>query len=163
MRRNAAGFSLVEVLIALLIVSFGMIGVATALLLVHRSTASSYLQQQSVQLAANIVTRMRANAAAATAGDYDLTYTGGAASTPAQMCDPSGAACTADQEAAYDLWQWVKDLNGALPAAEATVAVAQTGTGGYEVTVTVSYDNAPAADTLKSTTTRRAVQLETLL
>lgn len=163
MPRTDAGFSLIEVLIALLIVSFGMIGVATALMVVHRSTASSYLQQQSVQLAANMVTQIRTNPSAAMAGDYNLTYTGTPPSTPAQLCDPSGAACTADQEAAYDVWQWVNDLSASLPAAQASVAVAQTGTGGYEVTVIVSYDNTPAANTLKSTAVRRAVQLETLL
>lgn len=162
MSRTHAGFSLIEVLIALLIVSFGMLGVASALLVVHRSTDSSYLQQQGVQLAANIVAEMRANTDAVATGDYDVTYAGGTVTAPAQACDPAGAMCTSDQEAAYDLWQWLTGLQS-LPAPQASVVVRQTATGTYQVNISVSWDNTPAASTLKSTSTRRAVQLETLL
>lgn len=163
MRRTSRGFSLIEVLIALLIVSFGMIGVGTALLVVHRSTGSSYLQQESVQLAANIIDRMRQNSAAAQSGAYDITYVGGALAAPAQMCDPSGAACTGPQQASYDVWQWVDGLKRLLPGANATVAVAVGAAGEYEATVVVSYDDTPAGSTLKSGATRRAIQLETAL
>ncbi|HLI18249.1 MAG TPA: type IV pilus modification protein PilV [Rhodanobacteraceae bacterium] len=163
MRKNISGFSLLEVLIAVVVVSLGMLGVGAALVTVHRTTASSYLQQQSAQLASDIIERMRQNVSGAQLGDYDIAYTGGAVTAPAVMCDPTGAACTAAQQAAYDLWQWLNGMNTLLPGASANVAVALTGTGSYEATVTVSYNDAPAATALKSAATRNTVQLETLL
>lgn len=163
MRKNISGFSLLEVLIAVVVVSLGMLGVGAALVTVHRTTASSYLQQQSAQLASDIIERMRQNVSGAQLGDYNVAYTGGAVTTPPVMCDPAGAACDAADQAAYDLWQWLNSMNTLLPGAGANVAVVQTGTGSYEATVTVSYNDAPAATALKSATTRNTVQLETLL
>lgn len=161
--RNTPGFTLLEVLIAVVVLSFGMLGVGSALLTVHRSTASSYLAQQGAQLASGILERMRQNPGAAQALDYNVSYTGGAVSAPPAMCDPTGAPCTGPQQAAYDLWQWLNTVNAALPGAHATIVVALTPTNAYDAMVTVSYDDTAAATAFKSAATRRSVQLETLL
>ncbi|MGH8191066.1 MAG: type IV pilus modification protein PilV [Rhodanobacteraceae bacterium] len=163
MHRKVSGFSLLEVLIAVVVVSLGMLGVGAALVTVHRSTSSSYLQQQSAQLANDIIERMRQNVSGAQLGDYDISYTGGTVSAPPVMCDPTGAACAAANEAAYDLFQWLTGLNSLLPGANATITVVLTPKNTYLTTVVVSYNDAPAATALKSATTRRTVQLETLL
>lgn len=163
MPKRTAGFTLIEVLVALLILSFGMLGVGAALLTVHRSTSSSYLAQQSVQLASDILERMRQNGISAQAGTYDIVYAGGAVPAPPKMCDPTGAPCTGTNQAAYDLWQWLNTLNSSLPGANATIVVTSAGNGSYDTQVTVSFDDTPAAAALGSPSNRRAFQLETLL
>jgi type IV pilus assembly protein PilV len=161
MRKNVHGFTLLEVLITVLILSLGMLGVGAALITVHRSTSSSYLQQQGVQLASDIVERMRQNYTVAQAGGYNVDYLGGVVSPPAVMCD--AVACTSTDLAIYDLWQWQSTVNGLLPIVEAKVVVTPTATGAGDAIVTVTYNDAPAATALKSATKTRTVQLETLL
>lgn len=163
--KNASGFTLLEVLIAVVVLSIGMLGVGAALATVHRTTASSYLAQQSAQLASNIVDRMRQNPTAAQALAYNASYTGGAVAPPATLCGPppGGVACTPTQQALYDLFQWESTLNAALPGASAKVTVVLTPAGQYDAIVTVSYNDAPAAQAMKSATPTRTVQLETLL
>lgn len=161
MHRHTSGFTLLEVLIAVVILSLGMLGVGAVLATVHHSTASSYLAQQSAQLASDIIERMRQNPTAAEASDYNVTYAGGAVAAPKVMCDT--VACTNTEQAAYDLYQWENTLNTSLPGAEAKVTVALTSTDSYDAMVVVSYDDAPAAQAAHSDTTRRSFQLETLL
>lgn len=163
MNRNASGFTLLEVLVAVVVLSLGMLGVGAALITVHRSTASSYLAQQSGQLASDIVERMRQNPVAARALDYNVSYAGGAVAAPSTMCDPTGAACTGPEQAAYDLWQWLNTVRTALPGAHASVVVAVTSTNAYNAVVVVSYDDSAAAAAFRSGASRRSFQLETLL
>lgn len=163
-RNKASGFTMLEVLVAVVIVSLGMLGVGAALATVHRSTSSSYLAQQSAQLASDIVERMRQNPSAAQALDYNVSYVGGSVAAPAVLCQPPpGAPCTDAQMAAYDTWQWLHQVGETLPNANATVTVAVTPTATYDATVVVSYDDASAAAALKSSTPRRSFELETLL
>lgn len=163
MRNDTSGFTLLEVLVAVLIVSLGMLGIGAALATVHRSTSSSYLQQQSVQLASDIIERMRQNDTAAQTFDYNIVYAGGIVAPPAVMCDQSGVACSGAELATYDLWQWRSSVNSLLPGGTAKVAVVLTPANTYEATVTVTYNDRPAATALKSGATTRTVQLETLL
>ncbi len=163
--KNTSGFTLLEVLIAVVVLSLGMLGVGAALATVHRTTASSYLAQQSAQLASNIVDRMRQNPTAAQALAYNISYSGGTPAPPSVLCGPppGGVACTPAQQALYDLFQWESTLKAALPGASATVTVALTPSGQYSALVVVGYNDAPAAQAMKSATPTRTVQLETLL
>ena len=61
------------------------------------------------------------------------------------------------------MFQWESTLNAALPGASAKVTVVLTPAGQYDAIVTVSYNDAPAAQAMKSATPTRTVQLETLL
>lgn len=57
--KRGAGFALLEVLIALVVLAFGMIGIAGMLLVAHKANSSSYLKQQAVQSAYDIIDRVR--------------------------------------------------------------------------------------------------------
>jgi type IV pilus assembly protein PilV len=59
--RRADGFTLVEVLIALLVLSIGMLGIAALYLESLRASRSALVRTQAVTLAADIADRMRAN------------------------------------------------------------------------------------------------------
>jgi len=69
MPRKARGFTLVEVLIALLVLSIGMLGIAALYLESLRASRSALVRTQAVTLAADIGDRIRANRD--TAGAYD--------------------------------------------------------------------------------------------
>ncbi|MFZ3288159.1 MAG: type IV pilus modification protein PilV, partial [Telluria sp.] len=59
------GFSLIEVLITMLIVSIGLLGIAGIIVTNLKHNQSSYARTQASLLVSDIVDRMRANRAAA--------------------------------------------------------------------------------------------------
>lgn len=110
--RNQRGASLIEVLIALLIFTVGLLGLAAMQLSSLRSTADSGQRSQSVWLMQDFIERMRANPDG-TAAQYAAAQN--CAALPARMCadyyNPSTAAkvnaseCNATQMAAFDAWE----------------------------------------------------------
>jgi type IV pilus assembly protein PilV len=89
--RKASGFSLFEVLIALIILAIGMLGIADLLMIAHKSNSSNYIRQQAIQSAYDIIDHIRANRQAAIDGNYtisNLTTSGApsAPSAPSTMC-----------------------------------------------------------------------------
>ena len=159
--RARAGFTLLEVLVTVVILSLGMLGVAGVLLLVHKNNASSYMEQQAVQEAYDIVDRMRANRSAALNGDYRVNNTTNSPPTTMPTPDCATATCSPTQMAQYDLWQWNSDLQASLPAASATVstftpagipAVGSSANQYAGVQVRISWSDAPAQQALAKAT-----------
>lgn len=162
-QRCVSGFSLLEVLVTVVILSLGMLGVAGVLLLVHKNNASSYMEQQAVQQAYDILDRMRANRSAAINGDYDQTPP---TSVPSPSC--AGSTCTPKQMALYDLWQWNSDLTANLPAASGSIATTvpagvSSANQNTQVTVRISWSDAPTQQALKQTVARASYTLQTVL
>ena len=73
-RRRQRGFSLLEVLIAILVLSIGLLGLAQMQSIGLRSTHSAYLRTQATLLAGDILDSMRANLTAARDGDYNVDF-----------------------------------------------------------------------------------------
>ncbi len=107
-RHTNTGFSLLEVLIALLILAVGLLGMASLMLHSMKSNQSSYQRTQASLLAYDMAERLRLNSAIATAGDnYVITST---ASPGSAVTCPSGT-CTAAQSSAVDVYEWSKAIN----------------------------------------------------
>jgi len=66
------GFSLLEVLIAVLVLSIGLLGLAGLYAVGLRSVDSANLRTQATILAEDMLERMRANREAAFAGEYNI-------------------------------------------------------------------------------------------
>ena len=156
------GFALLEVLVSLVILAVGMLGVAGLLFTTVKSNSSAYLKQQAVQSAYDILDNMRANAQQAIAGAYNACNlqsgcTGGAGAPPANepnpQCDTS--ACTGAQMASWDLWRWASADLGQLPSGTGSVTTAAAA-GGTLVTVTVQWNDSPAASKLGNSSTSPA-------
>ena len=114
------GFSLLEVLIALLIFSLGLLGLAGLMVVSVKTNHSAYLRTQASFLAQSMVDRMRANIGSINdyAGDYDLST---AAGGDTDAC--AAAPCTPTQLVARDKAVWSQQLTTLLPqTAEATIA-----------------------------------------
>lgn len=116
-RTKQRGVSLIEVLVAALVFSLGMIGLAALLIMAGRSNHSAYLRTQAIFLAQSMADRMRFNAIAVWQGQYD----GGYPHTSTSRCD-SAQPCAPDALADYDKFIWSQPLNAFLPGAQATLA-----------------------------------------
>ncbi|MBP7136860.1 MAG: type IV pilus modification protein PilV [Sphingomonadaceae bacterium] len=119
-----SGFTLLEVLIALLIFSLGLLGMASLMVLSVRTNQSAYLRTQATFLAQAMMDRMRANLGEIPS--YAISY-------PATGSDPcaSGASCSPAQIAEHDIALWSTQLTDSLPGASAEIECAggSLGTG----------------------------------
>lgn len=107
--RKVSGFTLLEVLIALLVFSIGFLGLAALQTLGLRFTHQSYERTQAVLQAYEIIDRMRANRVGL---DNYTPISAGAA--PQATVDCSTTTCTPAEMAAYDISEWlnrVRDPN----------------------------------------------------
>ena len=110
--RHQAGFNLIEVLVALLIFSLGLAGVAALLVNGMAVAGTANIRSEAVTYAQTGVEMMRSNMGAYTTGWYDGTNTSGAA--PALVtCTGS---CDADETANNDFAEWRTRLANSLPA-----------------------------------------------
>ncbi len=123
-KRLDRGFTLLEVLIALLIFSLGLLGMAGLMVLSVKTNQSAFLRTQATFLAQAMMDRMRANTGQIPA--YAITY-------PAAGVDPcaAGAACGPAAIAAHDIAIWSTQLTDSLPNASAAIVCngALLGTG----------------------------------
>jgi type IV pilus assembly protein PilV len=119
------GFTILEVLIALLVFSLGLLGMAGLLVISVKTNHSAYLRTQASFMAQSMGDRMRANVPRVWAGDYDGTYTG--TSGDADPC-PSGTACTRENIATRDKSQLETQLADQLPNASAIIGCAADST-----------------------------------
>ena len=99
------GFSLLEVLIALLVLSVGLLGIAGLQTISLRFNHQSYERTQATALISEMFEKISANPTAARAGTFDAVTTAGAFAYGS--CPTS---CTANQLANYDLFRWKSSL-----------------------------------------------------
>jgi type IV pilus assembly protein PilV len=108
------GSTLVEVLVATLVVSIGMLGVAAMHVSALEGANNAQYRSRATDLAMSLVDRVRANYSVDSA--Y-VTAAASACAVPATVCamapDDAGPAtsCTPQQMATYDLWE-ISCLNG---------------------------------------------------
>ncbi|VTU18498.1 type IV pilus modification protein PilV [Variovorax sp. SRS16] len=119
--RSAAqgGSTLLEVLIAMLVLSFGLLGLAGLTAASLRYVKMAQFQSIGVQLAAELGERMRGNVDGFEAGSYIKTdaYSTAAVTIPACASSP----CSAADLAAIDLAQWAQELRRRLPGGDGFV------------------------------------------
>jgi type IV pilus assembly protein PilV len=129
-----SGFTLLEVMVAFLVLSIGLLGLAGLQVQGLRHNQNAYLRNQAVALAYDLAERMRGNPGAALAG----AYAAGIANPGFDcMITLPGSPCTPAQMAAADLFLWSQNVNTLLPGGVA--AVAGPNPSGY-FTITVSWN-----------------------
>lgn len=165
-RRRATGhqdgLTLIEILIALLVIAVGLLSTASLQLLSKRSNYDAAQRTTAAHLAQDLLERMRSNPDALI--DYLPAGTlgrGSQGAAPAVNCAAAGVTCTAPELAAYDLWQWEQLLDGALEqrAGNATGGLVEArvcirgpafgATGVYEVAIAwrgLTESTSPATD-----------------
>lgn len=126
-----SGFTLLEVLVAVLVLSIGLLGLAGLMASGIRNNQSAYQRTQATWLAYDIVDRMRINRPAALGSSYPYNTALGSPAT----CSANPALAGA--MAVQDLTDWKNLLACALPAGDGSVVVAANRT----VTVTVQWND----------------------
>jgi type IV pilus assembly protein PilV len=116
------GVSLIEVLVAVLIFSLGLIGMAGLLIMATRSNQVAYLRTQVTFLAQNMADRMSSNPMGVWNGKYDGTY-------PSAVTQDCASGCTPDQLAKYDQQAWSTQLKTFLPNPSASIVCTAANAG----------------------------------
>ena len=147
-RCRNTGFSLIEVLVALLILSIGLIGLAGLQNRGLRDNHSALLRSQAVQHAEDMLDRMRANRAAAQAGRYDIEI-GKPGPADWSGFDDLRAKLTGSYTGITlsDLTEWKFALVRSLPFGDGSVAV-----NGGVVTVRVEWAERGGVEFIESET-----------
>lgn len=113
-RQRQAGFTLVEILVTIVVLSIGLLGIAGMQASSLRNNQAAYTKTQAANLAADMADRIRANPGASS-GAYVYNTSGFAA--PETSCITAG--CAPDALASYDLYEWSIPLLGKTAAGDA--------------------------------------------
>ena len=114
---QSSGFTLIEVLVTVVIMSIGMLGLAGLQFTGIRGQQQAYEHTLVVAQAWDMADRIKSNPTGVAAGKYDDLE--GSGSDPG--CINSTAGCTTDQLATYDHYIWAKNNSDVLPDAEGVV------------------------------------------
>lgn len=122
-----AGFSLLEILVSIVVISLGLLGLASLQATSLNNNQSAYLRTLASQQAYDMADRMRANLAGVTQGQYNNLN--GALATiwstkPNLVPACLNANCTASALATEDYRQWRAANDRLLPSGSGTVCLA---------------------------------------
>ncbi|MFZ4792099.1 MAG: type IV pilus modification protein PilV [Candidatus Competibacteraceae bacterium] len=129
-QRRVQGFTLLEVLVAIIVLSIGLLGLASLQAVGLRNNQSATLRSQSTVLAYEIVDRMRTSRNRALNDEYDTDFS---TSTPACVPNPTLSGTIAEQ----DITQWKNSLACSLPSGDGRVV---RGNGNF-FTISVRWDD----------------------
>jgi type IV pilus assembly protein PilV len=163
-QRTSAGFTLVEVLVALVVLSIGLLGIGRLMLFSSRGNDSADMRTQATALAYAIIDDMRANRTQALNGAYQIGL--GAAANPGTDCDT--VACSTTTFSQYDLYSWKLQMQNALPTGNGTVTTNQvldvnTSLPLTQAIITVQWNDTVAQQSFGAATAVNSITLETIL
>jgi type IV pilus assembly protein PilV len=132
-KKHQQGFTLLEILIAMVVLSIGLLGLAGLQASSLKNNTSAYQRSQANILANEMLDRIRANRTGLVEGKYDDLMSG---STSDPGCISTG--CTVAEMTQYDAYIWKTQLADTLPSGQGTVV----GSGEDSVfTITVMWDD----------------------
>ena len=157
---NKNGFTLIETLIALLLLSVGLLTFALLQAESLRTTQVSMQRTKAISFATDIIERMLSNRAGVViiddAGsgtsyspytvDDSAATTTGLANCSDNAADGSSAAaidCTPQQIALYDIWDWkssIANQHGGIVGGVGTICVLNNKSP-YQVSITISWND----------------------
>lgn len=137
--KNEQGFTLLEAMIAVLVLAIGLLGMAHLHLLSMKVNQSAQYRSQATFLATDMLDKMRANQQASRNGSYALTLNSDPISSPSTIAET-------------DIASWLGRLDNALPQGDAVITcptfVANTE---FVCNITVSWTEIQSDDTLGTT------------
>jgi|GEM_PF-749886 len=120
-RAGAAGFSLIEVLVAMFILAVGLLGLAALQAQGLRSGSAALVRTQATILANEIIDQMRANRSQIAAYQNANVTALIAAAAARKAANPNDTACRPAQSVTNDLTCWAEHLVMALPGVSASL------------------------------------------
>ena len=145
--QNANGVTLIEVMVSLIILTVGLLGMATLHGLGTKTGNQSYFRTQAVHQVYDILDRMRANRSGTTSGYY---------ARPASSSNSVGncalSPCSISDIANFDLGEWNKANQSMLPSGSGTVTIE-----GSSISVEISWTENTGRDGKPESTSVRAL------
>jgi len=164
-RKRQSGFTLLEVLVALVVLSIGLLGIGKLVLVSSKGNDSAYMRSQATAFAYSILDDMRANRDQALAGAY-IVATGAYAG--AQDCVTG--TCSPSQLVVSDLQSWKTTLGQQLPSGDGSVTTATVvgadGQNRTTATITVQWNDWVAQQSFSgavAANSTTSITLETIL
>jgi type IV pilus assembly protein PilV len=117
------GFSLLEVMVALLVLSIGLLGIAGLQTYSLQFNHQSYERTQATLLISSMSEKIMANAMAAKAGGYDGVTAGLKAANYSGYGGCPAACANANELATYDLFLWKSAIEDPQILAQGTGAI----------------------------------------
>lgn len=155
-RSKQQGVGLVEVLVALMVFSMGMLGIASLQIITKRSSFEAQQRQEAVLIANDMISRIKNSGLTPvqikTSFDGQDFSAASTPNTPTTNCLTSD--CTVGQLVAYDLFSWHKNIYGSsvsvgsglsaknvsgLTSAKGCIDVSEVSSKTTKVTVTVAW------------------------
>lgn len=142
-RFRQQGFTLLEVLVATLVIAVGLLGIASLQLTNGIYGQSSMHRTQASSLAQELFERMRVNFVQAKAGNYDI----GTLPVLTTDCGGAEANCTPSEMTEHDLRVWSARVNSLLPGADASITTGPNdGENPVDITFTMTWDRNQGQD-----------------
>lgn len=126
--KKQQGYSLLEVLVSVVVLSIGMLGIAALQANAIKYNQSAHLRAVAITQVGNMADRMLANSTGVNAGAYDNI-----SGTPS---NPSCSVCTSTQVAQRDAHEWNTINSQLLPNGQGTVT-----RNGDRLLITMQWDN----------------------
>lgn len=139
MKKSAVGFTLLEVLVAVLVLSFGLLGIAGLLLATVQNNTIAAQRTTATLLAQDMADRIRGNVNASKQIKGNVTQAVFYLDTVGSSRDcyspaPNGNCATRQDVAERDMAEWVAQIRNSLPAGEGIVCKDSTPDDGSSFT-----------------------------
>lgn len=126
-KKQSQGFTLLEILVAIVVLSFGLLGMVGIQAMALKSNTDAKQQSTAVQLASELSEMMRGNKVIAV-GLTNATnpylvnnYTGGAISAPSENCSASAGCNSSLNVATWEAYEWLTRIKATFPGARVQV------------------------------------------
>ncbi len=113
------GFSLIEILVSLVVLSIGLMGLAGLQIAGLKGTNDAHYRTQASLLMMDLADRMRANQVGVAEGKYRTSSTINCANPPAKQCDSE--SCEGDELALFDRYTITCGIKKLLPQSQLTI------------------------------------------
>lgn len=141
------GFTLLEVLISMVVLSIGLLGLFGLQTTSLKFSHSSYQRTQATNLAYSLLDRARVNRSLALSTTaYNLPV----GSIPPSATDCNSNSCDPNGLAAHDLFEWYTEVTNTLPDAQAGVAINDLPGGARLYVITITWPDLVWDDATKS-------------
>lgn len=146
--KTASGFTMIEILIALLVIAVGILGIAVMQIVSFQTNQSAYARSQAVYLARDIFDRIRSNPEGyQNTSIYDAVDSSDTDALPGNpACVDSAGGCTPEEMAQQDVLEWsanfenVFSVTGYRPTLPNGRGVLQRVAASDDFTATISWD-----------------------
>ncbi len=134
MKNQQSGFSLIEALIAALVMSVAVAGFAASQMVSTRASNLGLQRNIVTSLGNDLVDRVRRN--------IDVAVTGGMSFSgqPTLLVDCTANNCTPAQRGNFEIVRWYTQMRAQLVSATASLSCAGTCAAGEAMTLIVAYD-----------------------